>query len=340
MASFPSSVKSFSTLVDDVDSVLAAHQNDRGGEITAIETWILSGLGIDTTTVMDMVMKMLPVGAMMNGNISVAVASNDLVLAIKTLAGDDPSESDPVLVNINGAVRTITAATSCTLADGTNWFNAGSAELATKEIDYFAYAVWDSGSSVVAVAPARIPFGRLVSDFSDTTTNEKYLGNYANYTTTDDVCVIGRFAATLSAGAGYTWTVPTFTGVNLILHPIFETRLLTYTVSTAAGNLTAGAGSPTTVTDTASYRIVGRQLFVKHIITVTDKGTASGYLRVTHPLTLTAYECLYGIEKVVAGYSAIGIGATTTAINLWKYDVTTLWQDSHSFVFSGWMEIP
>ncbi|MDL1909685.1 hypothetical protein FBQ81_03175 [Chloroflexi bacterium CFX6] len=38
MASFPSSIKTFPTLVDLADSVLAAHQNERGDEITAIET--------------------------------------------------------------------------------------------------------------------------------------------------------------------------------------------------------------------------------------------------------------------------------------------------------------
>jgi hypothetical protein len=43
MASFPTSVKTFTTLVDNVDSILAAHQNERGDEITAIETWLLAG---------------------------------------------------------------------------------------------------------------------------------------------------------------------------------------------------------------------------------------------------------------------------------------------------------
>lgn len=38
MASYPGSIKTFATLVDLADSVLAAHQNDRGAEITAIET--------------------------------------------------------------------------------------------------------------------------------------------------------------------------------------------------------------------------------------------------------------------------------------------------------------
>lgn len=45
MADFPSSVKTFPTLVDLADSVQAAHQNQRGDEITAIETWILAREG-------------------------------------------------------------------------------------------------------------------------------------------------------------------------------------------------------------------------------------------------------------------------------------------------------
>lgn len=41
MTSFPTSVKSFSTLVNDVDSVLAAHPNERADEITAIENYLI-----------------------------------------------------------------------------------------------------------------------------------------------------------------------------------------------------------------------------------------------------------------------------------------------------------
>lgn len=37
-ASYPSAIKTFTQLVDGVDDVLAAHPNDRGDEITAIET--------------------------------------------------------------------------------------------------------------------------------------------------------------------------------------------------------------------------------------------------------------------------------------------------------------
>lgn len=199
-------------------------------------------------------------GMMLNGKLSVTVSANDLIVALKTRAGTDPSATDSVAININGTIRVVTAATSITLADATNWFNAGSAELATKEIDYFAYAVWDSNSSIVALSASRIPYGRLVSDFSSTSTNEKYLGNYANFTSTDDVVNIGRFAATLSAGAGYTWTVPTFTNANLIHEPIFNTRQLSFTTTISYAG---GTTDPTSNTvNVVFYQIDGRLLIM------------------------------------------------------------------------------
>jgi len=77
-----------------------------------------------------------PQGTMFNGKISVTDAAG-ITVAIKTLAGTDPSATDPVYVRIGDTVRTISTALSFALADGTNWMNAGSAELATNEIDYF-----------------------------------------------------------------------------------------------------------------------------------------------------------------------------------------------------------
>lgn len=76
---------------------------------------------------------------MINGKIDVSVASSDLTVAIKTLSGNNPSTSEPVYVRIGDTVRSITSALSVTRNDGTNWFNSGSAELATFEVDYFVY---------------------------------------------------------------------------------------------------------------------------------------------------------------------------------------------------------
>jgi hypothetical protein len=172
-------------------------------------------------------------GHLLNGKISVTVATNNITVAIKTLAGTDPSAGDPVYVRINGTVRSITSALSVTKNAGTNWFNAGASEHATIEIDYFVYLIWNTTpvTDVIDIGFARLPNFRVYSDASGTTTNEKYLayGNGSAPTSTDDLVNIGRFGATLSVGASYNWSVPTFTSSNLIQRPIYETRWTAWT---------------------------------------------------------------------------------------------------------------
>ena len=263
-------------------------------------------------------------GMMLNGKLSVTVSANDLIVALKTRAGTDPSTTDSVAININGTIRVVTAATSITLADATNWFNAGSAELATKEIDLFAYAIWDSNSSVVAIAPSRIPFGRLVSDFSATTTNEKHLGNYANYTSTDEVANIGRFAATLSAGAGYTWTVPTFTNSNLIQEPCFETRWLTWVPVVQAGNPTYG----TVTYPLARYKVKDALVNYQFGCSGTGSGTAGTGIAFTLPFE-AAQSALTDPPLLGPGWTSDGnvacqgfiIAGTPDLIKFFKYNL-------------------
>jgi hypothetical protein len=195
-----------------------------------------------------------PRGFLINGKIVPSVASNNLTVAIKTLAGSDPSATDPVYCRIGDTVRSITAALSVTKNAGTNWCNAGSSELATKEIDYFVYLGYNATDGVV-IGFSRIPFATEYDDFSATTTNEKYcaISTITNAAAGDDYEVIGRFAATLSAGAGYTWTVPTFTNKNLIQRPIYETRWL------SAINSPTGFSSITV--QSTSYKLIGRAFF-------------------------------------------------------------------------------
>lgn len=171
-----------------------------------------------------------PEGFLTNGKIVPSVASNNLTVAIKGMDGNDPSASNPVYIRIGSTIRSITAALSVTKNAGTNWFNAGSSELATKEIDYFVYIGYNATDGVV-VGFSRIPYATLYGDFSATTTNEKYaaISTITNAAAGDDYIVVGRFPATLSAGAGYTWSVPTFTTKNLIQRPVFETRRLSWT---------------------------------------------------------------------------------------------------------------
>jgi len=183
-----------------------------------------------------------PEGFLINGKIVPSVASNNLTVALKGLDGNDPSATNPIYVRIGDTVHSITSALSVTKNAGTNWFNAGSAELATKEIDYFVYLGYNATDGVV-IGFSRIPYATQYDQFSATTTNAKYcaISTISNAAAGDDYTVVGRFAATLSAGAGYTWTVPTFTTINLIQRPIFESRILTW-LPTLTGFSTTATG--------------------------------------------------------------------------------------------------
>lgn len=228
-------------------------------KITDSRTQVILKTSIMPSTVVN-----LAEGAVTNGKIVVSVASSDVTVALKTMSGNDPSASEPVYVRLGNATHAITEALNTTCNDGTNWFNAGGAELATKELDYFVYLALNAGT--VYIGFARIPFGTVPADFSVTTTNEKYICiglGISNYAATDPFTVIGRFAATLSAGAGYTWTVPTFTPANLIQKPIYETRWFTPAVPTFAG-LDNGSGGQPTVTNNR-VRIIGNKV-ERHIM--------------------------------------------------------------------------
>jgi hypothetical protein len=170
-----------------------------------------------------------PSRGLIGGVINVSVASNNLTVAVKTLQGTDPSPTNPVGIIIGNQLRSITSALSVTSIAGTNWLNMGSAELATREVDLFTFMQWNSTTSAVNILVSRLPYSRLMGDFVNSGTNEKGVFGIVNYNATDNVVNIGRFAATLSAGAGHTWSVPTFDNANLIQEPIYETRWLDYT---------------------------------------------------------------------------------------------------------------
>lgn len=214
------------------------------------------------------------------------VASNNLTLTLTHMDGTTPSTSRPLWFKIGDAWRAVTGALSVTVNAAVNTFNAGSAELATKEIDYFPYVSWRAASSAVVMGFSRIPFASLYSDFSGTATNEKYAAFSTAPASTDDVVNIGRFAATLSAGAGYTWTVPTFNSTNLVNRPTFETRLLSFTQ--VFSNFTVGSA-----TVYGQYRIMGQRCAGRGgaILSSSTMGTAPSFTLPISPSNLgTTYE--------------------------------------------------
>ena len=181
-------------------------------------------------------------GTMFNGKIVVTAAGNNLNVALKTLKGNDPSTDDPVVVRIGDVYRIVVAALSVTAAKATNWCNSGGVELATFEVDYFVYLGYNATDGVV-IGFSRLSGATCYANFSTTSTDEKFckISTITTAAATDYYEVVGRFAATLSATAAFTWTIPTYTAINLIQKPIFESRQLTFNVATADISLSASS---------------------------------------------------------------------------------------------------
>lgn len=282
-----------------------------------------------------------PQGFLINGKLSVTVASNNITVAIKTLAGTDPAAGDPVYCRIGDNIRTLTSALSVTKNAGTNWFNSGSSELATKEIDYFAYLGYNATDGVV-IGFARIPFAQRYNDFSTTTTDEKYcaISTITTAAANDYYENIGRFAATLSATASFNWSVPTFTGTNLINKPTDITRLLSWTPTWAGFS-----SSPTGVN--ATYKVSGNQVFI--YLSATGDGTSNATsLTITAPFKHynTAISYFSGGESrdntaAVTTAPSVFMDSTDNVIDAFKDQVRGNWTSSGGKrIFAFWGAIP
>lgn len=157
MASFPTSIKTFPTLVDLVDSVLASHQNDRGDEITAEQTflfsgtsgYVLTGAGAGTAPAWA-----APAGGMSSpqGRLSLATATPVMVTdqAAKTSIYYTPYKGSSVPI-YNGSAWSMTTFTEITLALDSDSGHTGYHQ-SGKIFDLFIYS--DSGTLRLVSGPA------------------------------------------------------------------------------------------------------------------------------------------------------------------------------------------
>jgi len=274
----------------------------------------------------------------------VSVSAGNLTIALKNLAGNDFSATDPLVIKIGNAWRTVTGALSVTVNAGTNSFDAGSASTATKEIDYFVYIGYRTASTTVVVGIARFPWARVYSDFSATATAKKYGAFSTAPASTDDVINAGRIAATLSAGAGYTWTSTSQsapTTVNTVSHPVFETRPMSFIGSKAASTLVSGSGTITTATCLGTYIIKGsREVVFSSANTITTNGTGATSIILTLPWDGGAGNGGYGYtlagQRANDNKSLVAvINASGTTVTMVLYDGTYPAADGYILVIGG-----
>ena len=270
-------------------------------------------------------------GAMINGQILTSAAGGTLTVQIKTADGFTPSASNPVLVVISNQLRAITSTLTLTLAGGTNYMNLGSAEHATKDVDVFCYMAWRVASSAVVVGFARFPLlgSRTYNNFSGTTTNEKYAA-FSNTPAAGDYCtMVGRFNVTLSAGAGYTWTIP---ATSVIMNQrVHETRLLTWNVYHNRST-TPYTNAPTVVH--AIYQVRNGRVYINesHAMHATTPG-GTGYQLFTLPFTAAAYTPI-AAQNISAAITATAQTRVTDAL-LAHYDGTAVAVANNTYSVSG-----
>jgi hypothetical protein len=254
-----------------------------------------------------------------------SVSSNNLTVAIKARDGNDASATNPIKFVVGNSIYTVSGAVSYTKNAGTNWAGAGGTMFAAKDIDYFVYAIAETGASAgLKFGHSRIPSALTMADLSSTSTNEKYLaGNWVNFNATDSVRNIGRFRAQLSATASFNWSIPTAKVIN---YPKYETDWLTYLPTYSA---TAPMTFGTVTTAMAIYQVKHTEMEVKADFNGTTGGTATNTIEFTLPFSANvvsgalAYGTAYVLDVAAsAGYWRVGTPLSLDKIYVLKADET------------------
>lgn len=253
-----------------------------------------------------------PQGYLANSRIVVSVSSNNLTVKVMDPFSVNLAGTNKGRVRIgNSYYRFTTTQATVTKNAGTNWFNAGAAETAAKAVDYFVYLLFNSNAGAVDIGFSRIPYGQTYADFSATSTSELYFayGNATAPAATDIVENIGRFTATLSAGAGYTWSSPT----GVINKPTYETSWLTW--------LPTYTGFTSSPTDTGIYKITSNEC--KVVLDVANTTSNATTFTLTLPIGSTKQ------MRVPTSFRNNGVNSTTPGMGVFSGsgNVLTLYTD-------------
>ena len=178
--------------------------------------------------------------AIYNGQIVTSISSNNLTVALKTLAGNDPSATDPVtVVQSDGSARQITSAISVTANAGTNWLAMGGT---TKTV--YMYLLYSTNAGHVGwnLYISLLPSATKYSDFTHSGTSATGAIGFTNDPANagDLANLVSSFSITLGAGATYYWSANGAQTYIATISP-WETVQL-YDASNTGTAITGGTG--------------------------------------------------------------------------------------------------
>lgn len=114
--------------------------------------------------------------------------------------------------------------------------------------------------------------------------------------------------------------------------------------TTYTPTITAGSGTPTTVSATGRYKQIGKTIFLTVLVTITTVGTASGSVNATLPFTAATSGTSYigsALEQLTTGKSAGSyIFQAGTIISSKQADASTWWVNGYTLAMSATYEIP
>jgi len=104
---------------------------------------------------------------------------------------------------------------------------------------------------------------------------------------------------------------------------------------------TAQTGTITSYVSSGIFMKLGKMVFFRATVNITNKGTGSDYLKITLPSTASGNSAVYGIEPAVTGKSVSGNIFYTDAdkANVRYYDFTTCIATNVTVIINGFYEV-
>ena len=149
---------------------------------------------------------------------------------------------------------------------------------------------------------------------------------------------LGNVENTAHSTDAHTMTID---GVDVSAHAAAATGVHGITDwATYTPAISSAAGTPTTVTATGRWRLIGDTMLIKATCTITDKGDASGYMRIALP---SGYTNNQGITVVLQGAEVVALGALALAfianagsyINVGTSVGGSPWTNTYTWAISG-----